>query len=449
MKHLRTYFVLFFLLISNLVQNQAYALSPAETVGNTISAALQRRAVLRGLVPNDPRYVSTTSAVSAVLSGALTGVAAVAAGATLWPAVAAIGASVAISLAADGLKKWLFNGDGTVTVPAAPAPAGYSSGTYTIMTVQGFGTVIGNKVSVLAWFNATVMPANYPPSVWGVVTRDRILCAPPANVSGGGTSALCHPQYDSDYDIYDFVDVTGTNALPSSEVCPGGYFSTSTNTCVGGGGASPGGPVTKPMKQATDEDLTPLEKAQPVSPELMTAIVNQSWQTAAAQPGYQGMPYDPADPITPRELETQRTESPTTWPPLGDVLSPAEIPATTTKPATVPVPTARGTVTPSASAPAGAPKIDLGTDPGIGPPSLGAPPSGPEILSPLTNLMPEFKHFSVPGHASTCPTPSMDLYGKHLVLDGHCNLIENNKATLQTIMLLVWVFLSIRLILSA
>jgi hypothetical protein len=61
---------------------------------------------------------------------------------------------------------------------------------------------------------------------------------------------------------------------------------------------------------------------------------------------------------------------------------------------------------------ASAPLVNLGSDPGIGSPSLEATPTGAQILQPLTQLMPDLKNFQVPAHQAVCPKPSFDLFGK-------------------------------------
>ncbi|WP_261541769.1 hypothetical protein, partial [Burkholderia multivorans] len=54
------------------------------------------------------------------------------------------------------------------------------------------------------------------------------------------------------------------------------------------------------------------------------------------------------------------------------------------------------------------------------------------ILSPLLNLLPDLKHWSVPSHGAACPKPSFSVLGHSFTLTVQCDLAESNRTAIYT-----------------
>lgn len=214
--------------------------------------------------------------------------------------------------------------------------------------------------------------------------------------------------------------------------------------------------------QEAYEDMTPTDplKSVRVSDQLLAQMADKAWQRAASQPGYEGQPYPASKPLTVNDVAIYTSANP--MPTLDDILRPATNSAT--YPDGVPI---SGTIvyTPPSTNPGGngnvnvintpnvnvvnTVKVDFGTDPGIAEPSLESPPTGTQILEPLTSLLPELRSFETPQHVGTCPKPSFDVFGKSVVMDSHCTIAEQHRSALAAVMLAVWVLVGLLILLSA
>jgi hypothetical protein len=200
-----------------------------------------------------------------------------------------------------------------------------------------------------------------------------------------------------------------------------------------------------------------------ISLDTMSRLVDQAWQRAAMDPNYQGVPYSYSQPVTEAEVIPWANENPLALPKVGDLLTPANNPGSNTvpisptvTPGTNPVPgTDPGTGsnvnvvnTPNVNV-INQVKVDLGPDPNISPPNLEPTPTGWQILKPLLDLMPDMKHYVVPSHGSECPRPTFDMFGKSIVMDGHCTLLDSVKPTLYLVMAGVWSLVAAFIVLAA
>ncbi|HGT6553822.1 TPA: hypothetical protein ACM317_003334 [Escherichia coli] len=93
--------------------------------------------------------------------------------------------------------------------------------------------------------------------------------------------------------------------------------------------------------------------------------------------------------------------------------------------------------------------VDLGEDPGIKAPELEKPPTGEEILKPITELMPDIKNLSISSKDVQCPVWSFDLWDNKYSIDSHCELLEKIRPLLKAVFLLIWGIISLRIILTA
>ncbi|MCC4266174.1 hypothetical protein LL240_17205 [Oceanimonas baumannii] len=182
-----------------------------------------------------------------------------------------------------------------------------------------------------------------------------------------------------------------------------------------------------------------------LSPQLLAQIMTELWLETALQPDYDGLPFPVTQPVTAAEVAAAIQALGQGIPTLEDLLSLAnpapgtdiaielEAPPTTN-------PDTGGNVTV---------EVDFGPDPGVGEPTLEQPPTGEQILAPLQGLFPSLTSFSVPGHTSECPRPSMELFGETHRIEQHCTLLDQYGGPLSAAMLLVWAIVSLRIVLSA
>jgi hypothetical protein len=183
-------------------------------------------------------------------------------------------------------------------------------------------------------------------------------------------------------------------------------------------------------------------------------------KNAAAQPGYQGLPYSATQPVTATDVATWQAENPNSMPSLNDLLAPASLPNTSTVPISVtttttnpnPNPTTNPTPDPNAIYNVNivnVPRVDLGPNPNIAAPTLEATPGALEILYPLFTLFPELKNYQAPQHKSECPKPQFDVFGKTITMDSHCTLAEQHRLAIGSIMIVAWMLVSMFILLSA
>jgi len=205
-----------------------------------------------------------------------------------------------------------------------------------------------------------------------------------------------------------------------------------------------------------------------LSDATLAQIANNAWQTAAAQPGYTGLPYVMTSPVTASDVAAWRpTASPTDVPTIDDLTRPASnvgtstvTISTTVQPSSTTNPTPTPTPTPTTSSNVSVVNtpnvnvvnkvsVDLGTDPSVSSPILEATPTAQMILNPLLNLFPSLRSFVVPSHSAECPKPSIALFDRSLVMDGHCTLLESIRPTLYAVMAFIWVLIALFIVLAA
>jgi hypothetical protein len=226
-------------------------------------------------------------------------------------------------------------------------------------------------------------------------------------------------------------------------------------------------PVVKGTLDEVSTALNSLALGQQVSPQTMAQITDAAWRNAASQPDYQGLSYSASNPVTAQDVTTWAQANPDAVPKLSDLLVPATNPTTypngvpishtivytaPTTPTTPTTPTGNQNVnvinTPNVNV-VNKVSVDFGTDPGVADPTLEATPTGAQILQPLTSLFPEFRSFQTPAHASSCPKPAFDVFGKSVVMDSHCAIAEQHRAALAAVMMAVWLLVGLFILLSA
>ena len=83
-------------------------------------------------------------------------------------------------------------------------------------------------------------------------------------------------------------------------------------------------------------------------------------------------------------------------------------------------------------------------------PELEAP-TAMQILEPFNQFFPQLKNFHLADRAVQCPTweGHIDYLNIDVRLDKHCQYVEQNKAVITSLMLLIWGIVALRILLSA
>ncbi|MBJ9655361.1 hypothetical protein I5588_12470 [Burkholderia multivorans] len=244
---------------------------------------------------------------------------------------------------------------------------------------------------------------------------------------------ITHMEYNSESGNYD-IPVTQTTSQPATWWIPG-----------------PGvAPISGSDLSTIYSQLSPASLSQPLDPLTLAQLTNQTWQQAANQPGYQGLPYSVTQPISYQDVQPWAVANPSAVPNIGDLFRPATDPGVSTvtisptvQPGSVSTadPGSNPSVTPGSNVNVvntpnvnvvNKVSVDLGADPGVASPSLEATPTISMILSPLLNLLPDLKHWSVPSHGAACPKPSFSVLGHSFTLTVQCDLAESNRTAIYT-----------------
>lgn len=327
--------------------------------------------------------------------------------------------------------------------------------------IQPYVTIGGTRLNL--WFGGVRAVTSYGTSFYQVDVFDTTSAMTSLNTYATISMSVYNWQTDN----------FGDNIRVFCE--PGSARPHGSSTCIQYATVNPNAPaVTTPnqtMVQAVNA-LTAAQKAQKVNYDTMALLVNSLWQQAAAKPDYNGIPYSATNPITAAEVQVWANANPSIYPTVADLIAPVTdpnnfapctngstcAPATASTPTTTTTTTTNGTTTTSTSTVTGTAQpvtvtnkvsVDLGVDPNIGSPTLETTPTANSILAPVLNLVPSFKNFVVPSHTATCPMPAFDVWGKHFVMDAHCTLFEQQRATLYSTMMLAFMLVAIFIVLSA
>jgi len=365
-------------------------------VGGIVSAKVGKW----GFAANDPRVNATASGIGTGLTTLGVGIATGAVATVGWPALlAAAGISAlvggGVSLAVDGLYKWLFNPDGTVTTTGGTTTVINLTGTlYPVSNPTGFGCMMAENIMDLCVRAGEQV--RYFSACW----------------TGSNPTAPCLGNQTMTYE----------QAITQS-----GYIVSKTTT---------NNDVSNVPASTAATKIPAAELAKPMSNEMLAAAANTAWKEAATSAG--GLPWSASDPITPADVAQWRSANPSSIPTVGDMTAPITNGSTV---AVGPSATPGGSTNPSTgpvTTPGSGTQVDLGPNPNTPAPGLEVTPTAQQILSPLLNLMPDLKAFSVPAHVGTCPKPSFLAFNKTYTFDSHCGLIESSRSIIEAAMLLVW-----------
>lgn len=419
--------------------------------GQAMAGVVQQKVAARGFAANDPRFAMTNNAIAGGLAGAATA-AVGAATLPLWATIAAGAAvGVAVALATDAISNWLWNNDGTVTHTGTGSnDPGSGGGTYYQLQawVNGVGpypTYGGDPMALIMQYLQTGYGYGYTN-----ITAE--ACSNKPDSYGGNRNLQCWGYgYNSSNQKVQLAGPTaGYREGSPPKVCGSGQFA-ANGSCYNYAVPTTTPPYTgKPadaVAKVPDQDMV-----KPVNPQILADSANAQWKAASLSPGYQGIPYDASNPITAQDVQAWQAANPSTYPTVGDYLSPAVNPATNAVPYAPPgaqtLPD--GSLSPGTNtAPQGSTRVDLGPDPAIGTPNLETTPTGVQIMQPVTDGMAGWSQFAVPGHTSTCPTASFSWWNRTHTMDAHCTLVANNQSTISGAMYAFWVIVALFILLGA
>ncbi|MFM0260913.1 hypothetical protein [Paraburkholderia sediminicola] len=479
-------------------------LAPVENlvINRAEAAIISRVAISRGFAANDPRIAATltgmgqaSTALNVVSTGVAVGLGF--AGAPVWLTIAAgVGILAAGSALYAGSVSLSRSLDGKTISASQPAPAlpVYTGPLYqstppaagVMQTPFNYGaTTLGMQVyrtnSCMASDSSCAGYPALPTSTQGLnFTRDYGSLALVAatigavqsfdlyeqqdNCNSGSTAGPGNIAYCSAVQMVSVTwqpnangttqTLTESRTISHVEIDGSGNWQTVTQTNtqpVTWWTAGPGvAPISGSDLSAIYPQLSPASLSQPVDPMTLAQLANQTWQQAAQQPGYQGLPYSVTQPIGYQDVQPWAAANPTAVPNIGDLFRPATDPGVSTvtisptvqpgqsgstQPASGTSPTTGSDVnvvnTPNVNV-VNKVSVDLGVDPGVGSPTLEATPTISMILSPLLGLFPDLKVWAVPAHGATCPEPSFTVLGRSYTMTAQCDLAEADRTAIYT-----------------
>lgn len=405
-------FLLLALALTITVNASAQAV-PASRIGAEIAGVVKSKVAARGFAANDPRFGGTVSAIGTAVVQIATAVV-VTGTAPAWGSVLATALIAgAVGYAIQALTNWIFNSDGTVTyIPAGPVFVPSPEGSWIWRGDGSKGWPLDSNNGAMEFCLEIWPPGGV---VFNVVSSSNRQCV------------LTSPFYQG-LQYADMANVGWLRNVPDPN-----YVPPDTGN---------GQPVTVPASTAL-QSLSEVDRSKPLPPKVIADLADAAFRHAASQPGYAGIPYSMADPITEADVAAFRAANPTFQPAtIGDLaaeISPTDPLGETTSP-TVGTPT-----NPAASSPL----LNLGADPGIGSPNLESTPTGTQILQPLRQLVPDLRNFQVPAHQAVCPKPTFEMFGKSIVMDGQCAILEGVRGELYNAMVLAFVLVALLIVLSA
>lgn len=387
---------------------------PASRIGAEVAAVVKSKIAARGFAANDPRFGGTVSAVGSAVIQIATAVV-VTGTAPAWGSVLATAVIAgAVGYGIQALTNWIFKADGTVTyTPSGPVFVPVPGQTWVWLGDGSKGWPLDSNNGSMEFCGDF-----YPPggSSFELLGSANYNCTIRTKHNG-------------------VVSQIAMNTL--------GWLRTVADPNYKPAGSGNTKPVTEPAAKAL-QSLSEADKAKPLPAKVVADMADAAFRQAASQPGYSGVPYSMSDPITEADVASFRAANPTfptaTIGDLAETISATDpLGQASSSPAT-------GTpVNPAASAPL----LNLGADPGIGSPKLEATPTGEQILQPLKQLMPDLRNFQVPAHQATCPKATFNLFGKTVVMDGHCTVLEGVRGELYNAMVLVFLLAALFIVLSA
>lgn len=441
--------LLFFALCGMCFGSASFAAAPTPSnVNRALSGTIQTTLFKRGFAANDPRILNTVARATPYLvetAGSAAAVTLAGITAPAWATVAiaggvgiALGAAVVVGV--GGLSEWYFRSDGRIDVSTAGQAAalpGINVGDPVFQYVDSIEDKVYLATDGLAL-------AKF------VYANERARAGfPPTEPSCGSYGPDSNSYWCGNY-------IVSRHSAGSPISCPPGYLIINS-TCSTVAAYSATTPVTQPhlTPQEAIELVPTADYQKQLNPAVLAAAANRAWSQAASVPGYDGLPYKVAQPITAADANAWMQSNPDYAPTVGDFISPnpssADAPNPWLLPSNATSPNSWQEPAPNQEAvnPATGSLENLGPDPGTPFPALETPPTGYEVAKPIFDLLADFRSFDASIPHGECPTPAVEALGWSLVFDKHCVLIEQNRGLIQTLMALVWFLVAFRVVLSA
>ena len=198
------------------------------------------------------------------------------------------------------------------------------------------------------------------------------------------------------------------------------------------------------LKEDVSQKLLALSAGQALDPKMIPAAFERAWQVAAAQPGYQGIPYEPGimtDPAPASTSDMPGTMTATNPAPAVHVIAnPSTDPGTGTNPGTSGM-TCGGVGQVACEVTSGVWK-----DPELPDDAAAADSLKSSILNgPFKSWLGHTFYQGV----GECPTVTLELFDGQAVMDSQCAIGEEIRPLMSGIMLVVWAIVAMWIVLEA
>lgn len=441
------------------VADPAYA-----NMQRAMGGIIQSATASRGYDAADPRTyatlrsVGTATAAAAATAGAglLIGGTAPAWGSVL--AMAALGGAVSygVSVGIDSAVKWAFGTNATTPVTVTSTPTAFGS-TGVILGQPCYSVDLGN----LCGSSPQEVLTNHVLTTTVFVDLTTINLTPETVGSAGYVNGrryfatISGHRSDLPGPIYNNMNGWYIWLMNAKVTCPAGFIQNGTqcvSSMIGQYIPTPVGATQVSLTNAIAQ-LTDAQKQTAVSYEAMALMINQMWQKAAAQPGYAGVPYAVTNPVTAAQVQAWAQANPSAYPNVGQLTAPVTSTPTGFQPSTTtvagtPLAPASSPTSPTATNASTTPEINLGPDPNVTfqPPDT---PTADSIFKPFTDIAAPFVNFQFNAPAGACPKPTFQVFGASLAMTQHCDIFEQLRGTIQTVMSAVFLIAAFVIVFTA
>lgn len=239
------------------------------------------------------------------------------------------------------------------------------------------------------------------------------------------------------YQSYDFTTEVKTCGSLNDRLCifANGSQSYQSLFVISSGQTQPR-VITNPLESANQLPEEVLDT--PISDQVIADLTNDIWSEMASSPGYDGVPYQFSNPVTPTDVaNTGNTVT------VNDFVTVYEITVnnegdTAINNENIFEETPETTVN----------ETDFGPDPGIGSPEIETVDAS-SVLNPILSLLPDFRNFSFTEGNGCCPELRIVTYFFDVSTTTHCELWQIVKPIIHLTMTIVWLFFGIRIVLEA
>ncbi|OCG70669.1 hypothetical protein A9G43_07330 [Gilliamella sp. Occ3-1] len=248
----------------------------------------------------------------------------------------------------------------------------------------------------------------------------------------GSTTTICMPPNDSDY-INTDSDFTYRLRVHTNT-----DFKLARIDAIAG-----------KLSDVQDVAKLPLQK-QAIDYAVLAKIFNELIREASTQTDYEGVPFSPSKPITANEIKAvaqQKGLNLTQYDLMYSTIPDNDFLPNIEKHYTSIINNTTNNINNNNNGNNEHDEDEI--DEEFIPPELEEIPTGTEILSFLDELFPFLRDFELKEKSADCPTVDITVFDKKYTIDSQCPLLQQNKSLFQTIMLIVWAFVSLRIILKA